>query len=82
MTVDNAATCAGDPYVGESLAFSNTPLTNLTFTVDLQVDGGTASTINFVVSGDPLHPTRTGTARSPSRNLPPGTYTCVVVIDL
>jgi Prealbumin-like fold domain len=45
VTVDNSASCGDDPYGGESLAFHNTPLTNVTVSVDSQIDGGTASTI-------------------------------------
>jgi Prealbumin-like fold domain len=45
VTVDNTASCGDDPYGGESLAFHNTPLTNVTVSVDSQIDGGTASTI-------------------------------------
>jgi len=46
VTVDNAASCGDDPYVGETASFVNTPLTDITVTVDSQVDGGTASTID------------------------------------
>ncbi len=49
VTVDNAATCDDDPYGGETVSFSNTPLTNVTVTVDSQIEGGTASTIDCVV---------------------------------
>jgi hypothetical protein len=48
VVVDSTATCAGDPYAGESVAFHNTPLTNVTVSVDSQVAGGTASTISCV----------------------------------
>jgi hypothetical protein len=33
------------PFGGETVSFSNTPLTDVTVTVDSQVDGGTSSTI-------------------------------------
>jgi hypothetical protein len=46
VTVDNNASCAGDPYVGETVSFHNTPLTDVTVSVDSQVPGGTASTIS------------------------------------
>jgi hypothetical protein len=45
VTVDNSADCGDDPYGGESVAFHNTPLTNVTVSVNSQIDGGTASTI-------------------------------------
>jgi hypothetical protein len=75
--VDNNASCGDDPYVGESLDFGNTPLTNLSVTVDSQIAGGTSSTIDCVVAsagpGDDITASAT--------DLEPGTYTCTVVID-
>jgi hypothetical protein len=59
--------------------FHNTPLTDLTVSVDSQVNGGTASTINCgagVVSTGP-----DGDGSTTRANLPPGTYTCTIVID-
>jgi uncharacterized surface anchored protein len=44
-TVDNNAQCSDDPYVGESVTFHNTPLTDVTVSVDSQIVGGTSSTI-------------------------------------
>jgi uncharacterized surface anchored protein len=83
VTVDNEASCAGDPYAGESVSFHNTPLTDLTVSVDSQVDGGTASTI----SCQPPTPPATaatdpdGDGSLTLSDLEPGTYTCTVVID-
>jgi len=85
VTVDNNATCADNPYVGETVSFSNTPLTDITVTVNSQVDGGTASTIvcvdasNNTVGSGSTGANGDGSASAP--NLPPGTYTCTVVID-
>jgi hypothetical protein len=79
VTVDNAASCGDDPYGGELVEFHNTPLTDLTVSVNSQVDGGTASTIDCgagIVSTGP-----NGDGSTSRLNLPPGTYTCVVVID-
>jgi hypothetical protein len=77
VTVDNTATCADNPYGGESVSFHNTPLTNLTVTVDSQVPGGTSSTIDCGVAaagpGDDISASAT--------NLVPGTYTCTIVVD-
>jgi Prealbumin-like fold domain len=79
VTVDNTASCSDNPFVGETVSFHNTPLTDLTTSVTSQVPGGTSSTIvctdangNTVASGS-------STATAP--NLLPGTYTCTVVID-
>jgi len=80
VTVDNPATCSASPYAGETVSFHNTPLTNITVSVDSQVDGGTASTIDC--GGGATGSTGANGDGSVSRNdLPPGTYTCVVVVD-
>ena len=85
MTIDNNATCTDDPYGGESVAFSNTPLTDLLVSVNSQVDGGTASTIvckntaNATVTSGTTGATGDGSASV--TGLKPDTYTCEVVID-
>lgn len=80
VTVDNKASCAGDPYNGETVEFVNVPLTNITMSVDSQIDGGTASTIDC--GGSATGSTGNNGDGSVSRNnLEPGTYTCTVVID-
>ncbi len=89
VTVDNNATCSDDPYVGESISFTDTPLTDLTITVASEVSGGTSSTITCT-DGD--HTTFPGTdigdspqsgetATVTANGLKPGTYTCEVVVD-
>jgi Prealbumin-like fold domain len=87
VVVDNTATCADVPYGGESVSFHNTPLTNLTVSVDSQVDGGTASTIACVDESDPPNTVASGSTNAngdgsaTASDLMPGTYTCTVVID-
>jgi hypothetical protein len=91
VTVDNSAACADDPFGGETVSFHNTPLTDLTVTVNSDVDGGTGSTINCVDGATPPNSVASGTipATAPDNgdgsatapNLVPGTYTCTVVID-
>jgi uncharacterized surface anchored protein len=85
VTVDNSAACSDDPYGGESVSFHNTPLTDITASVNSQVDGGTSSTIvckdaadNTVASGS-TGANGDGSATAP--DLEPGTYTCTVVVD-
>ena len=77
VTVDNVAFCTDIPYVGETVSFHNTPLTNLSVSVDSQVPGGTSSTIDCVVAtagpGDDI--------TASANDLVPGTYTCTIVID-
>lgn len=83
VTVDNSASCSGAPYVGESRSFVNTPLTDVTVSVDSQINGGTASTID-------CHPNVAGVDASTNANgdgsftmtdLEPDTYTCVIFVD-
>jgi hypothetical protein len=79
-TVTTEATCASPDADLAQVSFSNTPLTNITLSVDSQVDGGTASTIDC--GGGATGSTGGNGDGSVSRNdLPPGTYTCTVVVD-
>jgi hypothetical protein len=80
VTVDNNASCSGSSFAGEPVSFSNIPLTDITVSVDSQINGGTASTITCTGKA----PVTTGTNGDGSvslLNLPPGTYTCQVVVD-
>jgi hypothetical protein len=83
VAVTNEATCGSGPKAGVS--FSNTPLTNLTVSVNSQVDGGTASTIECVDSGNTSVASGTtganGDGSATGSNLEPDTYTCTVLID-
>jgi hypothetical protein len=85
VTVDNTADCGDDPYGGESVTFHNTPLTNLTVSVDSQIDGGTASTIDCVDAGSNSVASGStganGDGSATANDLEPGTYACTVVID-
>ena len=63
VLVDNNAKCTDSPYGGETVSFGNTPLTDLSVSVDSQVDGGTASTINCGRPGTRSRPERTGTVQ-------------------
>ncbi|MFG1820328.1 hypothetical protein ACGFIF_41675 [Kribbella sp. NPDC049174] len=80
--IRHKASCTDSPYVGETVAFGNTPLTDLS--VDSQIDGGTASTIvctgpdGQVASGSTG---ANGDGSASASDLKPGTYTCTVVID-
>jgi hypothetical protein len=60
-------------------SFVNTPLTNLAVSVDSQIDGGTASTIDCVSANTATGPNGDGSLAL--NNLVPGTYTCTIVID-
>jgi Prealbumin-like fold domain len=79
VVVDNSAKCSDATYVGETVTFHNTPLTNITVSVDSQIDGGTSSTITC---GPASGTTGANGDGSVSRNdLEPGTYSCTIVID-
>jgi hypothetical protein len=80
VTVDQAGTCdAGF----ETVEFSNTPLTNITVSVDSQIEGGTASTITCddpdasTADTDPV----TGDGALTVNDLEPGLITCTIDID-
>jgi Prealbumin-like fold domain len=76
--------CAG---VKTTVNFSNMPLTDITVSVNSQVDGGTGSTIDCspAVAGiDKTVPAATpdnGDGSYTKANLEPGTYTCTIVVD-
>jgi hypothetical protein len=66
------------------VSFLNIPLTNITITVDSQVDGGTASTIDCdtpAPDGTQSETDEDGDGGQTHNDLEPGTYTCTVVVD-
>jgi hypothetical protein len=73
VTVDNRASCSDSTYVGETVTFHNTPLTDISVSVNSQVDGGTASTIDCGVASGSTGANGDGTVTK--TDLPPGTYT-------
>ena len=85
VTVVAGTTCADADGVVAS--FDNIPLTDITVEVDSQVDGGTASTIECTDDADPPNSVASGVTdavgdgSATATDLPPGTYTCVVVVD-
>ncbi|WP_406046625.1 prealbumin-like fold domain-containing protein [Kribbella sp. NBC_00889] len=84
VVVNNKAACGATPYVGELVSFGNTPLTNLSVSVDSQIDGGTASTVVCTGPSGQVASGSTGAngdGSASASNLKPGTYTCTVVID-
>jgi hypothetical protein len=84
VTVNNKAACADDPYMGETVSFSNTPLSNITVSFASQVEGGTASKISCTdLTADPADatPNAFDDVSETFKDLEPGTYTCTVVID-
>jgi len=90
VKVEANAKCSDQTYVGQSIAFKDTPLTDLTITAKSEAStGGTSSTITCEDSGKNgigNSPQSGGTATvtaNPTHKeaLKPGTYTCTVVVD-
>jgi hypothetical protein len=84
VVVDNAASCSDATYVGETVAFHNTPLSDITVSFNSQVLGGTASTIDCTgLTATPPDgtPNAFDDTSETFEDLEPGTYTCTVVID-
>jgi uncharacterized surface anchored protein len=83
VTVVGGTTCANADGVVAS--FTNIPLTDITVSVDSQVVGGTASTMDCVDSGSNSVASGStdgnGDGSVTASDLEPGTYTCTVVID-
>ena len=66
------------------MSFHNTPLTDITTSVNSQVDGGTASTIQCKLGDDVVASGSTaanGDGSATAGDLEPGTYVCTVVVD-
>jgi uncharacterized protein (DUF2141 family) len=78
VTVDNKATCADNPYVGEEVTFHNTPLSTITISFTSQVPGGTQAT-SITCTG--LTDGNADPATATFTDLLPGTYNCTVVVD-
>jgi len=86
VTVDNAASCADDPYVGGGTSFTDTPLTTIEVIVTSQAGAGVTNSSIVCDSGpadsengddDPAFDDTDETFS----DLPPGTYNCQVVVD-
>lgn len=86
VTVNNNASCSSPTYAGETLAVNNTPKTDLTVSVNSQVEGGTSSSMTCkdaegnVVAG-PKSTGANGDGSATATGLLPGEYACTVVID-
>jgi hypothetical protein len=87
VTVDNSAKCSDSPYGGESISFTDTPLTDITATATSEAAGGTQSTITCTgtsTDGQSVLNKSDGPKEAASVSataLHPGTYTCTLVID-
>ena len=84
VTVDNKASCSDASYVGETVTFHNTPLSNITVSFESQVSGGTASQIactGLTATPPDGTPGAFDDTSETFKDLELGTYNCTVVID-
>ena len=81
VTVVAEATCSSGTKA--TATFHNTPLTDLTVSVNSQVPGGTGSTIDCVLDSAtvPAGSPANGDGSLTLSDLEPGTYNCEIVID-
>ena len=84
VSVTQASVC-GDGNEA-TVNFGNTPLTDITVTVNSLVDGGTNSTISCVngneeVVGSESTPKASGDATLSLKGKRPDTYVCTIVVD-
>jgi hypothetical protein len=84
VEVTSEAGCSPATGTPASVSFHNTPLTDITVSVDSQVDGGTASTISCELDSAEIGAAATdgnGDGSLTVSDLPPGTYVCTVLVD-
>jgi hypothetical protein len=84
VTVDTKASCTDSPYAGETVTFTNTPLSKITVSFESQVPGGTAATIactGLTATPPDGTPSAFDDTSETFEDLVPGTYTCTVVVD-
>jgi hypothetical protein len=84
VTVNNEADCTAATYVGETVTFTNTPLSDITVSFSSQVPGGTAATIactGLTATPPDTTPSAFDDTAETFEDLLPGTYTCTVVVD-
>ncbi len=74
-----AVTAAASCPAGDLVTFSNTPLTNISVSVDSIIPGGTSSTVSCTGFA-PVTTDATGDTTVGLNNLLAGSYTCTVVI--
>jgi hypothetical protein len=91
VTVDNNATCSDDPYVGEMISFSDTPLSEIEVifrslagpgvtAASIVCEDSTPAAIDAVSENGAADPAFDDTDET-FTDLAPGTYTCTIVVD-
>jgi hypothetical protein len=83
VLVDHNATCTGGG--GNTVSFHNTPLTDLSISINSQVDGGTASSVSCTNGGPNGSTEANGDGTFNANNLQPtavgSEIVCTIVID-
>jgi prealbumin domain-containing protein len=82
VLVDNSAKCSDSSYGGETVSFANSPLTDVTISVDSKADGGTASSVDCSDNSLDFSTGANGDG-SKTSDIVAGskTITCTIVID-
>jgi len=83
VAVNTNQTCA-DISAAQALAFSDTPLTDITATAHSEAPGGTSSSIHCVDASNAEQGNSPQSGENPAvaaNGLKPGTYTCTIVVD-
>ena len=78
VTVDSAGTCASG---AETVSFVNTPLTDVSITVNSQIDGGTATVVDCSADGLDGTTAANGDGTFDDTDLEPQVITCTITID-
>jgi hypothetical protein len=89
VTVSHNASCSDATFAGESIGFTDTPLTDVLAKAQSEATGGTQSRVTCVDSSNanvgnspqPSASTFADPAQVTANGLSPGTYTCTIVID-
>jgi Prealbumin-like fold domain len=79
VTPTVGASCTDSTYVGSTVSFTNTPLTNVTISAHSQITGGTQTSVDCDV--DALDAANAGDPSVTATDLQPQTIHCTIVID-
>jgi hypothetical protein len=81
VTPNNAADCDDDPFGGETVSFGNTPLTDVSITIDSLVVGGTKTDVDCDNGVDAVTGAGGDGTIVIANDVEPGTIICTIVVD-
>jgi hypothetical protein len=84
VAVDNKAACDDASYVGETVSFENTPLSDISIVFSSRVPGGTKAKIScpgLSPTPNDATPDAFDDVAESYVSLTPGSYDCTIVID-